>query len=160
MGLSIYEGTVENRRISREIIEHPEASAMLAFDDDNMVLLVNQYRFPRGQVLEIPAGVMEEGETPLECAHRELREETGYTAKSMDPLISYYPSIGYNTEKIHCFLATGLQEAGGTSLDEDEILSLERHTMKDVLDMIKDGRIQDSKTICAVLTYTQLYTGH
>lgn len=159
MSLSIYEGTVENRRIRREIIEHSEASAMLAFDDNNMVLLVNQYRFPRGRVLEIPAGVMEDGETPLECAYRELQEETGYAAKSMDPLISYYPSIGYNTEKIHCFLATGLREAGGTALDEDEILSLERHTMKDVLDMIKDGRIQDSKTICAVLTYTQLYAG-
>lgn len=159
MNLGIYEGVVDGRYIRREIIEHPGASAMLAFDDNNMLLLVNQYRFPRGRVLEIPAGVIEPGESPLECAHRELQEETGYTAKSLEPLISYYPSIGYNTEKIHCFVATELQGAGGTSLDEDEILSLERHTMKSVLGMIQDGSIQDSKTICAVLAYTQLYTG-
>ena len=153
LGLSVYEGTIEGRPVRREIIEHPGAAAMLAFDDDGMVVMVNQHRFPRGRVLEIPAGTLEEGESPRECALRELEEETGYAADSMEPLLAYYPSIGYNTEKIHCFVATGLRRISGASPDEDEIISVERHSIKDILEMIRNGRIEDSKTICAVLAY-------
>ena len=157
LGLSVYEGELEGRRVSREIIEHPGAAAMLAFDSDGMVIMVNQHRFPRGRVLEIPAGTLEKGESPRDCALRELVEETGYEAGSMEPLLSYYPSIGYNTEIIHCFVATGLRPAQADP-DPDEIISVERHSMRDILDMIRDGRIQDSKTICALLAYAQ-YNG-
>ena len=125
LGLSVYEGVVEGRRVKREIIEHPGAAAMLAFDEDGMVIMVNQYRFPRGRVLEIPAGTLEKGESPRECALRELQEETGYAADNMEPLLAYYPSIGYNTEKIHCFVATGLRRVSGAHPDEDEIISVE-----------------------------------
>jgi ADP-ribose pyrophosphatase len=89
----------------------------------------------------------------LKCAFRELEEETGYRAKKMTPLITYYPSIGYNTEAIHCFVATGLKKNADLSLDEDEILSVVKISMKRLIGMIKSGKIQDSKTICAVLTY-------
>ncbi len=153
LGLSVYDGIIEGRKVKREMIEHRGAAAMLAFDEDNKVILVKQHRFPHGFVLEIPAGTLEKGEEPLKCAFRELEEETGYRAKKMTSLITYYPSIGYNTEIIHCFVATGLKKIADLSLDEDEILSVVKISMKRLIGMIKSGKIQDSKTICAVLTY-------
>lgn len=155
LGLCVYEGMVGERRIKREIIEHPGAAAILAIDSQKNIILVNQYRFPHGNVLEIPAGTLEKGENPLDCAHRELQEETGYVAKSMKPLLSYYPSIGYNTEIIHCFMATDLNLTA-TNPDEDEIyeiLSVEAYSLDDILSKIQNGQIKDSKTICAVLMY-------
>ena len=153
LGLSVYEGIIEGRKVKREMIEHRGAAAMLAFDEDNKVILVKQHRFPHGFVLEIPAGTLEKREEPLKCAFRELEEETGYRAKKMTPLITYYPSIGYNTEAIHCFVATGLKKIANLSLDDDEILSVTKVSLKRLIGMIKSGKIQDSKTICAVLTY-------
>ncbi len=153
LGLSVYDGIIEGRKVKREMIEHRGAAAMLAFDEDNKVILVKQHRYPHGFVLEIPAGTLERDEKPLKCAFRELEEETGYRAKKMTPLISYYPSIGYNTEIIHCFVATGLKKIADLSLDDDEILSVVKISMKRLIGMIKSGKIQDSKTICAVMTY-------
>ncbi|HUU47987.1 MAG TPA: NUDIX hydrolase [Nitrosopumilaceae archaeon] len=153
LGLSVYSGLIEGRKVKREMIEHRGAAAMLAFDEDKKVILVKQHRFPHGYVLEIPAGTMEKQEDPIKCAFRELEEETGYRAKKMAPLITYYPSIGYNTEVIHCFLASGLKKIADLTLDDDEILSVVKVDLKKLLRMIKTGKIQDSKTICAVLTY-------
>ena len=153
LGLSVYEGKIEGRKVKREIIDHGGAAAMLAFDEDNKVILVKQNRFPHGYVLEIPAGTLEKREEPIKCAFRELEEETGYTAKKMTPLVTYYPSIGYNSEIIHCYLASGLKKTSDLKLDEDEILSVVKMDLKKVISMIKTGKIQDSKTICAVLTY-------
>ena len=153
LGLSVYDGKIEGRKVRREMIEHRGAAAMLAFDEDNKVILVKQHRFPHGYVLEIPAGTLEKKEEPINCAFRELEEETGYRARKMTPLITYYPSIGYNTEVIHCFLASGLKKVADLKLDDDEILSVVKIDMKKLLRMIKSGKIQDSKTICAVLTY-------
>jgi len=153
LGLSVYEGTIEGRKVKREMIEHRGAAAMLAFDEEDKVILVKQHRFPHGYALEIPAGTLEKKEEPIKCAFRELEEETGYKAKKMIPLITYYPSIGYNTEKIHCFVASGLKKIADLKLDEDEILSVVKIDLKKLLTMIKTGKIQDSKTICAVLTY-------
>jgi len=153
LGLSVYEGKIEGRVVKREMIEHRGAAAMLAFDEENKVILVKQHRFPHGYVLEIPAGTLEKKEEPIKCAFRELEEETGYRAKKMTPLITYYPSIGYNTEEIHCFVASGLKKIADLKLDEDEILSVVKIDLKKLLKMIKTGKIQDSKTICAVLTY-------
>ena len=153
LDLSVYEGKIEKRKVRREIIEHRGAAAMLAFDENEKVILVKQHRFPLGYVLEIPAGTLEKRESPVKCAFRELEEETGYRAKKMSPLITFYPSIGYNTEVIHCFLATGLKKISDLKLDDDEILSVEKIGLNRLLGMIKSGKIQDSKTICAVLTY-------
>lgn len=153
LGLSVYEGKIEGRKVKREMIEHRGAAAMLAFDEDNKIILVKQHRFPHGYVLEIPAGTLEKKEEPKKCAFRELEEETGYRAKKMIPLITYYPSIGYNTEVIHCFIASGLKKIANLKLDDDEILSVVKMDLKKILSMIKTGKIQDSKTICAVLTY-------
>jgi len=153
LGLSIYEGKIEGRKVKREMIEHRGAAAMLAFDEKNKVILVRQHRFPHGYVLEIPAGTLEKGEKPIKCAFRELEEETGYRAKKMTPLITYYPSIGYNTEKIHCFVASGLKKIANLKLDDDEILSVVKIDMQKLIRMIKSGKIEDSKTICAILIY-------
>ena len=153
LGLSVYDGVIEGRKVKREMIEHRGAAAMLAFDENKKVILVKQHRYPHGYVLEIPAGTLERGEKPEKCAFRELEEETGYKAKKMAPLITFYPSIGYNTEVIHCFVASNLKKVSDLSLDEDEILSVVKMDFKKLLEMIKTGKIQDSKTICAVLTY-------
>jgi ADP-ribose pyrophosphatase len=152
LSLSLYTLSINKRKVTREVIEHPGAAAILAIEDDK-VLLVRQHRFPHGYVLEIPAGTLEKDEKPLKCAHRELREETGYTAKKMLPLIKYYPSIGYNTEIIHCYLASGIKKVGSLQLDHDEIMSVVKIDFKKVVKMIMSGKITDSKTICAVLTY-------
>jgi ADP-ribose pyrophosphatase len=153
LGLSVYDGKIEGRKVRREMIEHRGAAAMLAFDDEDKVILVKQHRFPHGYVLEIPAGTLEKREEPINCAFRELEEETGYRARKMTPLITYYPSIGYNTEIIHCFVASGLKKVADLKLDDDEILSVVKIDLSKLLRMIKSGKIQDSKTICAVLTY-------
>lgn len=152
LGLSVYDGVVEGRAVRREVVEHRGAAAVLAIEDGR-VILVRQHRFPHGYVLEIPAGMLEEGERPEECAARELREETGYGARGMARLITFYPSIGYNTEAIHCYVASGLRRVSGPSPDEDEILSVEKVALRRVMQMVRAGKIQDSKTICAVMTY-------
>lgn len=153
LGLSVYEGDVGGRKIRWEIIEHRGAAAMLAFDEDDKIIMVKQYRFPHGYVLEIPAGTLEKDEEPTECALRELEEETGYRAKKMMHMLTFYPSIGYNTEAIHCYLATGVKKIADLRLDDDEILEVVKIDLTKLLEMIKSGKIQDSKTICAVLTY-------
>ena len=152
LGLNLYDVKIRGRKVTREVIEHRGAAAMLAIEKGK-VILVKQYRFPRGSVLEIPAGTLEKGEAPKKCAFRELQEETGYKAKKMTHLISYYPSVGYNTEVIHCYLASGLTKVSELSLDDDEIISVVKVDLKKLVNMIKAGKIIDSKTICAVLTY-------
>lgn len=155
LDFSVYNVKIEGRDVKREMVEHRGAAAMLGFDEKGRVILVRQHRFPHGYVLEIPAGTLEKGEEPISCAHREMIEETGYKARKMNPLISYYPSIGYNTEIIHCFVASGLRKVSEIDPDNDEFISVVKMDLKRLIRMIKTGKIQDSKTICAVLTYAQ-----
>ena len=152
LSLSLYTLSINKRKVTREVIEHRGAAAILAIERGK-VLLVKQHRFPHGFVLEIPAGTLERGESPRCCAFRELREETGYEARKMTPLVKFYPSIGYNTEVISCFLASRIKKNHSLELDEDEIISVVQMDLKKVLRMILSGKIVDSKTICAVLTY-------
>ena len=153
LGLNLYDITVHGRKMKREIIEHRGAAAILAFDENGKVILVKQHRFGHGFILEIPAGTLEKGERPERCAFREIQEETGYKATKMSRLIMYYPSVGYNKEAIHCFVAKNLKKISGQALDEDEIMSVVKIDIKKLIGMIKAGKIIDSKTICAVLTY-------
>lgn len=153
LGLSLYDLTVNGRKIKREVIEHRGAAAILAFDEKGKVILVKQHRFPHGYILEIPAGTLEKGEKPIKCAFREIREETGYKATKMTHFLTYYPSVGYNREAIHCFVAKNLKKVSNQELDEDEIMSVVKIDLKKLISMIKAGKIIDSKTICAVLTY-------
>ena len=153
LGLSVYEGKIEGRKVKREIIEHRGAAAMLAFDEEKKVILVKQHRFPHGYVLEIPAGTLEKKEKPIKCAFRELEEETGYRAKKMTKLISYFPSVGYNQEEIHIFVASGTKKEFDLKLDNDEFITVVKMDIKKLIGMIKAGKIIDSKTICAVMIY-------
>lgn len=150
--VSLYEMVVEGKKIKQEIIEQGNAAAILAFEEDK-VILVNQYRFPYGYGLEIPAGIVEHGEKSVECGLRELEEETGYRAKKLTHLIQIYPSLGYNLQFIDCYVATGLKKIHDLKLDKEEFISVVKMDFKKLLRMIKSGKIQDSKTICAVLTY-------
>ena len=150
--LDDYSVTIEGRKVRREIIDHPGAAAILAFDEKDKIILVRQHRFPRGYILEIPAGTLEKGESPKHCALREIQEETGYKAKRMTHLITYYPSVGYNTEAIHCFVASGLTRVK-MKLDTDEFLTVKKMELPKLVKMIKSGKIIDSKTICAVMIY-------
>ena len=151
--LDVYNMTIRGRKVRREIVKHPGAAAILAFDEKDKIILVRQHRFPRGYVLEIPAGTLEKGESPKRCALREIQEETGYKAKKMTHLITYYPSVGYNTEKIHCFVASGLTRVK-MKLDTDEFITVKKMELSRLIKMIKSGKIIDSKTICAVMVYT------
>ena len=151
--LNAYYMQVEHRRVRREIIEHPGAAAMLAFDEKDKVLLVKQHRFPHGYILEIPAGTLEKREKPIDCAYREIIEETGYEAKKMTKLISYFPSVGYNKEEIHIFVASGSKKKFNLKLDNDEFITVVKMDIKKLIGMIKSGKIIDSKTICAVMIY-------
>ena len=150
--LDEYSLTIEGRKVRREIIKHPGAAAILAFDEKGKIILVRQHRFPLGYILEIPAGTLEKGESPKHCALREIQEETGYKAKGMAHLITYYPSVGYNTEAIHCFVASGLKRVK-TKLDTDEFITVKKMELSKLIKLIKSGKIIDSKTICAVMVY-------
>lgn len=152
LSISIYDVIIQRKKIQREIIEQRGATAILAFDGKD-VILVKQNRFPHGCVLEIPAGTLEKGEDPLDCAFREFQEETGYKAKKMKRLITIYPNVGYNTQFIHCYIASGLTKTNDLKLNEDEFIMVIKMDFQKLLTLIKTGKIKDAKTICAALTY-------
>ena len=133
--------------------EWGQVPATLVSIDDDEVILVNEFRYPVGYVLEIPAGNVDKGETPLKCAKRELLEETGYKAKKIEHLIRFFPKLGYNTQIIDCYVATELEKISEPNLDEDEFITVKKIKFKKLLNMIKNGKISGSYTICAALTY-------
>ena len=139
----------------REIVVHPGAVALVPVDDEGRVLLVRQYRRAADRVLlEIPAGTREPDEDAETCALRELREETGYRAASIERLAGFYSAPGFCTEWLECFLLTGLSESSGEA-DEDENIELERLTADEAVAAITRGEICDAKSICGILLWTQ-----
>jgi ADP-ribose pyrophosphatase len=139
-----------------EMIRHSGASAVVPFISDPLgpdpqILLIRQFRYAaNGYVYEIPAGRLDPGEEPIACAHRELREETGCTAASMERLFTMYTTPGFTDERIHVFLATDLIY-GETEQDVDEFLEVETMPLSKALSMIESGLIQDGKTALAIL---------
>ncbi len=134
-----------------DVVRHPGASAVLPMRDDNTVILLHQYRRAvGGYIWEIPAGTLEENEAPLSCAQRELVEETGFSAGSWEKLGEIVPVPGYSDERIHLFLAKDLSPAQ-QNLDKDEVLDVHQMPLQKVLEMIRTGEIQDSKTINGLL---------
>ena len=103
--------------------------------------------------MEIPAGTLEKGEKPEECAARELMEETGYKAGRLEPLGRCYMTPGYCTELIHFFVATNLTKIEHHEMDEDEEITIVNVSVEDAVKMILNGKIEDAKTVCAVLAY-------
>ena len=138
----------DGTRTERELVSHREAVAVVAVNEKQELLMVTQFRYPIGRkMLELPAGLIDEGEEPIETAKRELKEE------KWEPLTSAYSSPGSHDEKIHIYLAEGLTHVSGQSLDEDERLTFSIETVEDILRRINAGDIQDSKTIIGVLLY-------
>lgn len=141
----------DGREAIRDVVRHPGAVAVVALTDDGRICLVRQYRTAIDRVtVEIPAGKLDAGEDPLECAHRELLEETGYTAKKMAYLTSIATSVGFADEIIHLYMATGL-EFGQSSPDADEFLNVDLVELPEFIDAVLDGRVEDAKTVVGAL---------
>lgn len=139
-----------------EMIRHPGASAVVPFLSDPaaadpQVLLIRQYRYAaEGYLYEIPAGRLNAGEDPKTCALRELKEETGCSAANVEHLFTMYTTPGFTDEKIHLFMATGL-ETGATRHEADEFLDLHPTLLSRALQMVEAGEIQDAKTALGLL---------
>jgi ADP-ribose pyrophosphatase len=143
----------EGFEIKRAIIHHTGSAVVMPVDDHGRILHVRQYRLPAAAYLwEIPAGRMDEGETPLQAAKRELREETGYTARQWKKIFSLYMSPGFLAEKMNIFVATQLK-AGPTQFMEDERIETQWFAPAEVDAMIEAGKIVDGKTIAAFLAW-------
>ncbi len=139
-------------RTYRDTVRHPGAVAIVPVLPDGRVVMVRQYRYAAGkELLEIPAGTLEPGEPPLECARRELIEETGYEAGEMEALLCCYMAPGYSSEVVHLYLAGGLREVGGES-EPDEELAVEKLDLGAARELIKANVIEDAKTIIGVLS--------
>lgn len=157
----IYEGRILNLRVDtvelhdrkyskREIVEHSNAVAIIAIKD-NRVFFVKQYRIAIDQVmLEIPAGLIDPNEVPREAALRELQEEIGYSANSLEFLYDSYSSPGFTDEKTSFFLAQDLFESK-LEADDDEFLEIVDYDLEEAMKMIDNGEIEDSKTISGLL---------
>ena len=134
-------------KIHRSIVRHPGSAVMMAVDKLDRVLLVRQYRLPAERDMwELPAGRMDPGETPLQTAKRELREETGYKARKWTKLVSFWASPGYIDEKMNLFLATDLTEGKQTPM-EDERIEIRWFGRRELRNMITTGKILDGKTL-------------
>lgn len=161
---TIYKGKVFDIRVDkvreadveyqRDIVVHPGSAVIVPVFEDGTVALARQYRHAAGkELLEVAAGTLEEGEDPMAGAARELEEEIGVTAGKIEKLCEFYVSPGFLTEKMHVFLATELTEVG-QKLEDDEILTVERHSFAALNEMIRTGEIEDAKTMIGI-TFAQ-----
>ncbi len=158
----IFEGKIVNLRVDtvelenqkyakREIVDHKSASAVIAISDKEEIILVKQYRKAVEDYLyEIPAGLMNVSEDPMECAIRELKEETGYETANIKKVYEFYSSPGFTNEKVFLYKAEGLT-SGQTKFDEDENIEIMHVTKEQIKQMLDNGSITDSKTIIGIL---------
>jgi len=134
-----------------DLVRHVGAVTLVPIDDDGRILFVRQYRLGADQVLlELPAGVLDPGEPPAECAAREIREETGNAAREMLPLGTFYMAPGYSSEYMHVFLARGLYPAP-LEADDDEFLQVEAVDAAEAYAMVRRGELIDGKSLAALL---------
>jgi len=135
----------------REIVVHKGSAVIVPLFDDGTIALVRQYRYAAEKfLLEVPAGTLNKDEDPELGAIRELEEEIGVRAAKIEKLAEFYVSPGFLTEKMYLYLATGLTETK-QALEVDEILSIERHSIADALDLVYKGDIEDAKTIIGIM---------
>lgn len=163
----IYEGRVvelsaetiilpDGREAVREVVGHPGATAIVPLISPREVILIKQFRYCAGKVLwEIPAGTLEADETPIECAKRELIEETGYRAGKMEPMGGFFTSPGFCTEFLRLFLATALEPCESKP-DDDERLTAHKVPLDDAFRKIDRGEIVDAKTIVGLLKLSRM----
>jgi ADP-ribose pyrophosphatase len=142
--------------IKRSVVRHLGSAVMMPVDEKNRILLVRQYRLPAGQFLwELPAGKIDEGETALQAAKRELGEETGLKAKKWKKLTTFFPSPGYVEEKMTIFLATELTQGDAHPMD-DERIETRWFSKKELQEAIRTNEIRDAKTMIAFLYWAKL----
>lgn len=165
----IYEGKIINLRVDtvllpngrealREIVEHVGAVCVVPVLPDGTTYMVRQYRYPFAEaVLEIPAGKLDEGEQVIDAANRELEEEIGMKASELVYMGEFRPSVAYDEEVIHMYLARGLVKTQ-QHLDDDEFLNIETYPLDEVVSMVMDNKLTDGKTIAAVLKAKMLLT--
>lgn len=146
----------DGKSTKREIVEHRGAAAIVPVVDDLSVVFVRQYRYAvSSELLEVPAGTLEPGEAPEECARRELEEETGYMCGELKKILEFFVAPGYSTEKIHVFMAKGLTKSKMRT-EEDEQIKVETLPIAKALEKIRLGEIRDAKTICALFRAAEL----
>ena len=139
-----------------DFIHHNGAAAMVAEDADGKIVMIRQWRpGAEEEILELPAGGINQGEEPMAAAVRELREETGALCDTADPLLMIQPSPAYNDEKVHMFYCkiTGYAEL---ALDDNEYVTIERYSLEELIDKIIHGEISDSKTVAGLFAYKEL----
>ncbi len=142
---------VKNKIVTRELIAHPGAVAIVPFASKNEILLLRQFRYSaQGDMLEIPAGTLEKGEKPLTCAKRELEEETGFRAKRWKFLAKFYSAPGISNEIMWLYRADGLVP-GKKQLDHDEFITHTKIPLKRAETLVRSNHIQDGKTIAGIL---------
>jgi ADP-ribose pyrophosphatase len=144
----------------REWVAHPGAAAVLALGDDGRVLIERQWRYAMRQVyLEIPAGKIDAGETPLETARRELLEETGYLAREWAPLVRIHPAIGFSNEIIDVFIARGLERCADAAPDLGELIDVHWMAADELVSLLRAGGLPDVKTHIAVMHLERMRAG-
>ena len=140
----------------REVVEHPGGVVIVPLTDDDKIILVKQWRYPINQeLIELPAGKLEPGEDPYNSAMRELREETGYVTEKLDSLGYIFSTPGFCNEKLYIYRAKNLKFVG-TDLDEGEIIEPFIIDLKEAFSLIKAGKINDAKTIAAIMLALQM----
>lgn len=146
------------KEVTWELIKHIGAAAVIPIDEDGKIIMVEQYRNASDSItLEIPAGTLDaKNEDPINCAHRELEEETGYQSNDLEFLFKFYSSIGICDEVISIYVAKNLVKTQ-QNLDEDEFVELQRYTLDELIEMIYNGTIVDNKTISSLLAYKVKY---
>jgi ADP-ribose diphosphatase len=137
--------------VDLEMVRHPGAAAIVPLKDDGTVILIRQFRHAAGGfIYEIPAGKLHPGEDPKACAVRELEEEIGYRAGTLELLSSIFTAPGFTDEVIHIYKATGMTP-GQQQLDRDEVLEVIEMPLQEAIDMIRAGLIRDAKTMVGLL---------
>lgn len=146
----------DGSEVLRDVVRHPGGAGGLPLLDDGRVLLVRQYRHPAGKdVLEIPAGKLEIGESPADCAAREIEEEIGYRPGKIEKLAEFYSTPGFCEEKLYVYLATQLKQTTQV-LDHDEEVVITALPLEEAVRMAEQGEIEDSKTIIALILAKKL----
>jgi len=149
----------DGKEINREVVRHPGATAIVPLISPGEVVLLRQFRYCAGKVLwEIPAGTLEPGEEPIECAGRELIEETGYRAGELTAMGGFFPSPGICNEYLHLFLATRLEPCD-THFDVDEQITVHTVPLDEAFRKIDSGEIVDAKTIVGLLKLGRMEPG-